>query len=140
ADLEQELGEHLRVRRVQSRRRLVQEQERRLEREGARELETLLRAERQVAGGLALDVREAEKFHQLLRLLANQALLPAGERQRQAFRQDARADVAVLRHQHVVERREAPEELHVLERARDAEAGNLIRPETGDVRLAKQDV
>jgi hypothetical protein len=42
-------------------------------------------------------------------------------------------------HQDVVEGAHAAEELHVLERPRDAEPGDLIRPEMSDVALAEMD-
>ena len=44
------------------------------------------------------------------------------------FGQDAGPHVTVLGHQDVVERAQAAEELHVLERARDAQPGDLIGP------------
>ena len=87
----------------------------------------------------ALHVHEAEEFHELLGLVADQALLPVDEWEGEAFREDTGPHVAVPCDQDVVERAHAAEELDVLEGARDPEAGDLIGPELRDVAVAKVD-
>jgi hypothetical protein len=59
--------------------------------------------------------------------------------QAEPFGQDARAHVAVLGHQHVVQHAEAREELHVLEGARDAQVGDLVGTQMRDVVLEEAD-
>ena len=133
AHLPQELGEGLRLRGVEPRRRLVEQEQLGLECEGAGQLEALLRAQREIPGRLPHHIAQTEQLEELLRLVADQALLPVDEGQGEALRENAGPHVAVAGHQDIVERAHAAEELHVLEGARDPEAGDLIGPQAGQI-------
>src|SRR5262249_56002460 len=81
----------------------------------------------------------AEEVQQVGGPGADGALLPGHEGQGQALGDDSGAHVTVPGHQEIVERAHVPEELHVLEGARDAEAGDLVRAKMREIAVAKSD-
>ena len=109
----------------QARGRLVEQQQHRIGAERARNLDDALLAERQAAGQLMHPVAKPDALD-LPRGLRQQALLvgavepqQAGDRARVAAQ--VRAERDVLQHRHV------RDQLHVLERPRDAEADDALR-------------
>src|SRR5262245_40878358 len=111
---------------VQAAGRLVEEQQPRLGDERPRELDPLLRPERQARDRESRDVAEPEFLERRRRLGAN-LLLAA----------DARARVRT--DEHVLEHRHAAEQLDVLERARDAVANDLVRRDAEQVGAVEHD-
>ena len=99
---------------VQAAGRLVEQQQLRLGDERARELDALQRAERQAGDRAVRDVGDADVVEDLERAAAAGA---PGER----LRARVRADEDVVEHGH------RPEELDVLERARDAAPDDPVR-------------
>jgi hypothetical protein len=86
-----------------------------------------------------MQIREPEELQQRVRLVADRPLLLAHERQAEPLGQHARAHVAVLGHQDVVEDAQARKQLHVLEGARDPQSRDLIGPAVRDVVIEEVD-
>jgi hypothetical protein len=106
------------------RRRFVQQQQRRVGAQGARDLHQPLRAQRQVAGQLVHLLGHADALQLALGLGEQAALLGAVQPQHAPARRRA-AQVAAQRH--VLQHRHLGDHLHVLEGARHAAPRDLAR-------------
>ena len=108
---------------VEAGRRLVEEQQGRLQRERACDLELLLLPIRQVAGGLVGEGEQVEALERGKRRLGDGFVALAPELRNQGAEQRD-AEVADSAGRNVVEHRDVGEDAQVLVRARDAEACN----------------
>ena len=123
--LDDVLAELLRLLRVHAGRRLVEEQQLRARREGAGNLEPALYAVGQRARDLVLQMVEALLGEELHGLLPHALLLLRVEAKRGG--EDVLLGAHVLRDEHVIQHAQRGEEADVLEGARDAELGYLVR-------------
>ncbi len=121
------LHQRLRLGRVESAGRLVEQQEPRLAGERPRELEPLLEAQRKTPRFSVRDLGEPEPGEQAPRQLARLGLLAPNRGETEGAAHDARAQMGVAADQDIVESRELAKHFGVLERAADAAAGDLVR-------------
>ena len=117
-----ERGERRRLLRVHAGRRLVEQQQLRLQGQRPGDLEPALVAVRKVLGELVVGAADADELEQLLGRVARLALLVALPGQPQDRRGNAALQVRVHRHHHVLGGRHGPEQPDVLERAGHARA------------------
>ena len=113
---------------VHARHRLVEQQERRLHRQRAAELDALLQAVGQGADGRLADVLDLEKVDDLLADAPVLDLLGERRPEAQGLPEEPSPHLQVAAGHDVVERRHALEQRDVLEGARDALFGRLVRP------------
>ena len=109
--------------------RLVQDQEARLGHQRARQFDPLLQAERDRVDQFVAHALQLQEVDHLLDLRAVGDLLGPAEPGVERGAQDARPHVDMAAEQDVVEHRHAVEQGQVLEGARDAQAGDLVRRE-----------
>ena len=109
--------------------RLVEQQQLGLGRQRPRDLDAALVAVGEVRGELVVQARlQADVRQHLGRLLAHLALLPADPRRPEDRAEQPGLHPRVLADHDVLERRHRPEQADVLERPRDAERHDLVRP------------
>jgi hypothetical protein len=104
----------------------VEQEQLRIARQRAGELDAFARRERQSAGrtmGVRSEIHEGDE---LVRPLGDVALLDVALRQAEGIGDEPRGGAAVAAHLHVVEYGHAVEQRHVLKRAADAELGNDV--------------
>ena len=111
---------------VETRGRLIEQQETGLGRQGAGELHALLRAERQVGDAGVRDVAEREQFDQFVRPRRNTPRLAPHQRQPQRVGEEATAAHRVCAEHHVLDHRQGAEQRQVLESAADADTGHAM--------------
>ena len=133
------LLEHLGLGAVEPRGRLVEEQHLGIEHERAGDLEAALVAVGERRRALVGVVVELEELQQVEGLAAHRGLVVGVAPRAHDGVEERRAGHAVARHEHVLEHRHLPEEPDVLERARDAEVGDLPRREAVDALAAERD-
>ncbi len=126
-DLAKERSERLRLLLADARRRLVEQQERRPQRQHARQLKQAQGAVGQLRSELLGEGLHAHLLDQPNGLVPDGNLLRPCRRQLERMGQGARALVAVQGHPDVVKDRQVREEANVLERATDPEGGPLTR-------------
>ncbi len=119
--------------------RLVEHEQRGLERQRAREADDLLDAERKSRDGRVPIALELDEFDDALDRLAVTDLLAPDAGKEQHLGQRIGADAGVAAGQEVVEHRHLREQLAVLEGAREAEPRDLVRLAAGNVRAAEVD-
>jgi hypothetical protein len=134
-----ELLDLVRLVRVQSRRRLIQQQQPRLGGERARDLEALERAVRQAVGARVRPARETHGVEEGAGGLAARALGARERRQAQQRAGEAAALVQPASGHDVLERAHVEEDLRRLESAPDAGGGELMRRAAGQVCGSKPD-
>ena len=139
ADLDDVAHQLLRLVGVHARRRLVQQQQRRMRGQCAHDLQTPLRAVGQRAGhgpGQVLHVEDAQQLQRLLVLLL--LLLPVGRKAEDAGKH-AVFDLVVQADAHVVLHRHVAEQSDVLERAGNAQLVGLDGVHAGGVLAVDHD-
>src|SRR6266550_1435419 len=119
--------------------RLVEQQQRRVRDERPAQLDQLLEAEGQHGYHAVAIGREAKEVEHLVGTRRRAGFVRADPRQAQAITDRAPAHHRVLADLVVLQRRHAATELNVLERARDAEADDLVRPSASDVAVLETD-
>src|SRR5689334_14551845 len=119
--------------------RLVEEQQLRLGRERAGDLEPTLVAVGEVLCELVVRSSQPREGEQLARLLLGLALLAPDAGQPEDRAEDAALQAGVHADQHVLERRHLREQADVLERATDAELRDRVRRLLGDVDAVEDD-
>src|SRR5215468_6238036 len=119
--------------------RLVEEQDLRVEGQGPAELDALLQAVGQGAGGPAPEVLDPQEIDDVFDALAVLDLFLLGEPPVGEGTQHAGLHVYVAAEQEIVEDGHAPEEGDVLEGAGDAELGDLAGGQVGDVAALADD-
>ena len=125
--------------RVHAGRRLVQQQDTRLEGQGARDLQAALVAVGEVARLLFGAVGQPHQGQQFKSAGAAGLLLGRRGRQAQHTGQQARPRVDVLGNHHVHERRQVAEQADILEGAGDALRRDLVGPSAEDVLAVVQE-
>ena len=115
-----ETGHGRRLVRVHPRGRLVEQQQGRLAREGARQLEATLVAVGQVLRQLIVPTGQPDQGEPLTSLGRRRFLFPPLASTRQQVIDEVGAQLEVHPHEHVLERRHVLEEPDVLERPTDA--------------------
>ena len=118
---------------IQAGGRFVQQQQLRLDAQRAAEFDHLAHAIGQVGDQRVAIALKAEEGDHLLGLLAMLQFRAAHRWQEDKLRQNANGRMAVPADQQVLQQRGVGEQLDVLERARDAEAGDPVRRDVGDV-------
>src|SRR6185437_3906240 len=111
---------------VEPRRRLVEQQQLRFRRQGARQLDALLRPEGQIAHRDMRHPAEIEKRDEAGDALAQRVLLAGDERQAQRVPEKAAARPAMAADQDVLQHRHGAEKAEILEGAADAERGDAM--------------
>src|SRR5437762_522109 len=119
--------------------RLVEQQQRGVRDERPAQLDQLLEAEGQRGYHAVAMAREAKELEHFVRTRRRAGFVRADPAQAQAITDRASAHHRVLADQQVPQCRHAATELNVLERARDAEADDLVRPRAGDVAILETD-
>src|SRR6185503_5016721 len=107
--------------------RLVKQQQLWSRRERAHNLESSLRAVRQTRATFVTDARQIEDLEQLETVLTMLLLVSIKPRRAQHCVNQSLAHVNVTGRHHVFQHRHAWKQSNVLERARDAACGDLIR-------------
>ncbi len=120
-------------------RRLVEQQELRLRAERARHLDDLPDAVREIDDEAVAVRLEVEEVDHLLGRFAVRELERAHARQEHELLDEARFPVGVAAEQEVLQDRGVLEELDVLEGARDAAPGDLVRRHARDVLVAEDE-
>ena len=133
SELADELGQPPGLLGVHARGRLIEEQQLRFGRQGARDLESPLIAIRQVAGERVLAAPEPDQVEQLHRAGVGLFLLTDDRGRLQDRPEPAALEPMVEADQHVVLGRHVPEQADVLERACDPDPDDLVRLVAGDV-------
>ena len=124
-------GERVHLLVVQARRRLVEQEQLRLDRERPGELDALADPERQLPDRPVGDAGEAELLDQRVRPLGDPPLLARGEGQREGVGEKAAARERMGADPDVVARGHGGEQRDVLKGAGDPERGDLV---PGDAR------
>jgi hypothetical protein len=137
ADLADDRHQLADVRRRQARGRFVQQQQARVERQRAADLQQALLAVGEVARLFVGQVGQADEIQDRGRPRARRQLLAAVARRVQHGVERGRAEAVVQADQHVFRRRHLAEQLHVLEGAGDAAQRDLRRRAAGDAWPAK---
>jgi hypothetical protein len=127
-----QLAQLLGLLRVHPRGRLVEQQQLRIGGQRPRDLQAPLVAVGEVHGQLVV-LAQADEAQQLTRAVVGRLLLAAVERRVQHHAGEPRTQPRVHADLHVLDRRHRPEQLDVLERARNAGLGHEVRPLGGDV-------
>ena len=138
-DVQDEAGHVLLLVQVHAGHGLVQEQQLRLQGQGAAQLHSLLQAVGQGAGGHLPYVLDLEEVNDALHHLAVAYLLRLGQAPVEGASEDARAHLHVPPQHDVVQHAHAPEEGQVLEGAGDAQGGDAVGPQVGDVPPLEED-
>ena len=119
--------------------RFIEQEHFRLQRERPSELDALLQAIGERAGGKLAQVLELEELEQVLDLLAVRDLFLLRQAPVHERGEDARAHAHVPAEHEVVEHAHALEERDVLEGARNPALGNAARRQVGDVLALERD-
>ena len=132
ADVVEQALERRGLGRVHAGRRLVEREQLRLGRERARDLEPALVAVGEMLGERVGALRDADVLEQLVARfsIAFSSARVFASREDRAEHVGVRAHVAA--DHHVLERRQVREQADVLERARDAARGDLVRLQAGE--------
>ena len=124
---------------VQAGRRLVEQQHRRLHRECAREADDLLLRERQIGHAPVAQRRQLDEIEHLLASTPVNDLGFTHRSGEQRLGQRPRSDARVTPDEQVLQDREMREQFAVLESARDADAGDRVRPSADEIVLVETD-
>ncbi len=133
----QQLGQRKLLLPPQSRRRLVEQEQHRIGRQRARDLEQALVAERQIAGKLERPIAEADACELLQGFVPRPGFFGLVEPQRPG--QEARLRPRMHAEEDIVQKRHARANLHMLEGSRDAGAGDPALRRSRDVLALKGD-
>src|SRR5262249_36064455 len=95
-------------------------------RQGARQLDALLRAEGEILDRHMRGIVQLEEFDEPGDALAERLLLPPGKRQAQRVVKEVAARPTMAADQHVLQHRHAAEEAEILDRPADAERGDAV--------------
>ena len=111
---------------VEPRRRFIEQQQLRPGRKRPRELDALLKAERQIRNHSPADGFQAQKRGQFRGTVLQSPLFPSNQRQRDGIGEKSAARAAVAADHDVFEHRQGSKQRKILERPADAERGDPV--------------